>query len=140
MSVSLWRYSESCEGKPCCGDCDLCGEEKRMSDLISRQAAIDALCDNCDNPQAVCAHYPCDQYVSIEQLPSATQQWIPVSERLPKEDEYVLATTSWGSITMAERTNGYRCADWFIHEGNTNASNEDILAWMPLPEPYKGVE
>ena len=28
MSVSLWRYSESCDGKPCCGDCDLCGEEE----------------------------------------------------------------------------------------------------------------
>lgn len=27
MSVSLWRWSEACEGKPCCGDCDECGEE-----------------------------------------------------------------------------------------------------------------
>lgn len=27
MSVSLWRWSEKCEGKPCCGDCDECGEE-----------------------------------------------------------------------------------------------------------------
>ena len=40
-------------------------------DSISRQAAIDTLCDNCDNPQAVCAHYPCKQYTSIETLPSA---------------------------------------------------------------------
>ena len=27
MSVSLWRWTEKCEGKPCCGDCDECGEE-----------------------------------------------------------------------------------------------------------------
>ena len=28
MSVSLWRYDpEKCDGKPCCGDCDLCKEE-----------------------------------------------------------------------------------------------------------------
>ena len=27
MSVSLWRWSEKCEGKPCPGDCDECGEE-----------------------------------------------------------------------------------------------------------------
>ena len=27
MSCSLWRWSERCEGKPCCGDCDECGEE-----------------------------------------------------------------------------------------------------------------
>lgn len=25
MSVSLWNWSEECEGKPCCGDCDECG-------------------------------------------------------------------------------------------------------------------
>lgn len=27
MSVSLWRWTEKCEGKPCCGDCDECEEE-----------------------------------------------------------------------------------------------------------------
>ena len=25
MSVSLWAYTESCDGKPCPGDCDNCG-------------------------------------------------------------------------------------------------------------------
>ena len=24
MSVSLWAYTESCDGKPCPGDCDNC--------------------------------------------------------------------------------------------------------------------
>ena len=32
MSVSLWRWSEKCDGKPCCGDCDLCGEEEDESE------------------------------------------------------------------------------------------------------------
>lgn len=27
MSVSKWAYTEECEGKYCCGDCDLCGEK-----------------------------------------------------------------------------------------------------------------
>ena len=27
MSCSLWRYEESCEGRPCPGDCDLCSYE-----------------------------------------------------------------------------------------------------------------
>lgn len=40
-------------------------------DLINRQDAIDALCDNCNNMQAVCAHYPCRQYIAVETLPSA---------------------------------------------------------------------
>lgn len=41
----------------------------QTDDLISRKMAIDVLCDNCDNPQAVCAHYPCKQYIAIEKLP-----------------------------------------------------------------------
>lgn len=27
MSVSLYRWTEACEGKPCPGDCDECGFE-----------------------------------------------------------------------------------------------------------------
>lgn len=27
MSVSLWRWSERCEGIYCCGECDLCSVE-----------------------------------------------------------------------------------------------------------------
>ena len=52
-----------------------------MNDSISRAAAIKALCDNCNNVQAVCAHYPCKQYIAVEKLPSAeperkTGKWI----------------------------------------------------------------
>lgn len=39
MSVSLWRWTEKCEGKPCCGDCDECGEEEEtnaLNDLYAR--------------------------------------------------------------------------------------------------------
>lgn len=45
-------------------------------DLISRKAAIDELCDNCDNVKAVCAHYPCKQYIAIEHLPTAEPELI----------------------------------------------------------------
>lgn len=41
-----------------------------MHDLISRQAAIDAICDNCDTVKASCPHYPCSRYVAVEKLPS----------------------------------------------------------------------
>lgn len=59
MSVSKYRYSKSCDGQPCPGDCDLCGKEETQSndsntlpnvsntldalDLISRRAAITAV-------------------------------------------------------------------------------------------------
>lgn len=60
--------------------------------------------------------------------------WIPCSKRMPEHWMEVLATTTWGDVTMAM----YHPDDtWSIHEGNTNATNEDILAWMPKPERYK---
>lgn len=33
MSVSLWRWSEDCEGVPCVGDCDLC-DRNRETDVV----------------------------------------------------------------------------------------------------------
>jgi len=53
-----------------------------MSDLISRKAAIDALCDNCNAPQAKCAMYPCDQFKEIEKLPSAQPEQRYTEEEL----------------------------------------------------------
>ena len=108
-----------------------------MSDLISRQAAIDALCDNCDNPQAVCAHYPCDQYVSIEQLPSATQQWIPVSKP-PKELGLYWVTVD--DYRSKERVTKLR--EYLGNENWERDGYEPPLAWMPLimPEPWRGEE
>ena len=61
-------------------------------------------------------------------------KWIPVSERLPEKNVEVLATTEWDAVTIAEM---YGVNDWFIHEGTTNAQTDEIVAWMPLPEPYK---
>lgn len=43
MSVSKWRYTEECNGRPCPGDCDYCSFEP--GDLISRADAIEAVKD-----------------------------------------------------------------------------------------------
>ena len=62
-------------------------------------------------------------------------RWIPVSERLPNNDEVVLVYTTYG-----ETTDGWRFDDdgWFINGGENCHTLKDILAWMPLPAPYKG--
>lgn len=74
-----------------------------------------------------------DEYAETEK----ESDWIPVSERLPEKNVEVLATTEWGAVTISEM---YSANDWFIHEGTTNAETDDIVAWMPLPKPYKPQE
>ena len=97
-----------------------------MDDLIRRAELFDEL-----NRRGV--PYNAEVNMVINGMPSA-QQWIPCSERLPEEDTYVLATTAWGEITMAEKLSDIA---WFIYEGTANAKSGDIVAWMPLPEPYR---
>ena len=41
-----------------------------MDDLISRQAAIDAICGECQGNCIPCEHYPCGEIKALEQLPS----------------------------------------------------------------------
>lgn len=51
--------------------------------------------------------------------------WIPVSERLPEEKGYFLTSTVFDDVY---------CDFW---NGEEFERTEMILAWMPLPEPYK---
>lgn len=116
-----------------------CSEIPNSSDdLISRQAAINYV----DDIPYIKEHPNLGLIWKewIEALPSAEPepQWIPVSERLPENDKRVLATTAWGDVTIAERIYPpINDTCWFIQDGNTNATIDDVVAWMQLPEPYK---
>ena len=57
-------------------------------------------------------------------VPSADrpQGWIPCSERLPKDGRYLC---DYGDcIDFGRMTNG----EWYV---------DGVIAWMPLPEPYR---
>lgn len=69
---------------------------------------------------------------SIDNTPTISQ-WIPVSERLPEENQKVLFAHIHGRDDVicgryADKT--------FIVDGTWYTTYE-VLAWMPLPEPYK---
>ncbi|MFR5738048.1 MAG: DUF551 domain-containing protein [Coprococcus sp.] len=70
--------------------------------------------------------------------------WIPVEERLPEETTgryypEMIVTTSYGAVTWGF----YRVMDkqWYIYSNIHNefvkAGDKEIVAWQPLPEPYK---
>lgn len=66
-------------------------------------------------------------------------QWIPVSERLPEENEYAgdvwkyyLVQDEYGDIYVAHLSK----RGW-EPTGALYTLRQEIVAWMPLPEPYK---
>lgn len=57
-------------------------------------------------------------------------QWIDVNDRLPEDDRDVLIYLPWQNIDVGWRYDG----EWSC---NYNCQDADVVAWMPLPEPYK---
>lgn len=89
---------------------------------------------------------------TIEAEPVKHGRWIPVSERLPEEDTEVLISyrykegegdtshvdidiTTYGQMYFGGNKVGnnkhWRAPFEYFH------SNYEVIAWMPLPEPYK---
>lgn len=67
----------------------------------------------------------------VEREAGADQGWIPCSERLPENAMNVIAQFSDGTVTEL------RYAGNGIFEGIYEYSTRVIIAWMPLPEPYR---
>ena len=56
-------------------------------------------------------------------------EWILANERVPEEKGWVLVTREDSTVNL-----GY----WFLGEGWKEGHSSKIIAWQPLPEPYKG--
>ena len=84
-----------------------------------------------------------EQEKTIERLKSAN--WIPVAERLPEKGGTYLVTFKNGiKVCMVgygscKRTVlGYQVGHgWYSLEEAQYYAENSIIAWMPLPEPYK---
>lgn len=93
----------------------------------------------------------------VFRMPAADVEprWIPVTERLPEEDKEVLISyrykegegdtshsdidiTSYGQMYFGGQKVG-RVKHWRA-PFEYFESNYEVIAWMPLPEPYKGGE
>ena len=78
----------------------------------------------------------------IRHLPSVTparkeEEWIPCDEKLPKPNElvdnvrkYYLIQDEYGDMYVAR----YTSDEWISID---SILQDNIVAWMPLPEPYK---
>ena len=82
--------------------------------------------------------------MTIKNMPTIEpeQRWIPCSERLPEESGQYIITVKYVHV------DGYE--DLYAEHGEWDGDHwemfclghcgevEDIIAWMPLPEPYQG--
>ena len=132
-----------------CGEGELNVPDTNVGDMIHRQAAIDALrtherkpsnkwFDNqldieWNNAIDICCY-------DIEDLPSEQpeQRWIPCSERLPEHGGRYLISVLDG-INRRTTVAPYlpRCKAWAM---NGRMAYWKVIAWLPLPEPYREEE
>lgn len=62
-------------------------------------------------------------------------EWIPVSERLPEDGVAVLITTENEEVYIDQVITDPYKERYF--QSNTGYDNFQVIAWMPLPKPYK---
>lgn len=103
---------KNADENPCQFACEECNEAdcltpvlRTTADLIKQQAA------------------------RIAELEAKVPRWIPVTEKIPPDQEEVLVLTrSKNGVRNVDK--GYWAIDHFIHRGRA-----EVTHWMPLPEP-----
>lgn len=131
-----------------------------MSDYINRRAAIEAIKEfkheaakwRDEQEERSEIWHRADSAIAsaleigirVKKLPSA-QQWIPCSERFPQENETVLISAKY--IGHLSQNDPYVEEGFLTHDGWYSAYGDNysellakVVAWMPLPKPYKGEE
>lgn len=132
---------------------------KRMERIIKglqecREKLSDLVEDiyRCDS----CTGFTCDKWDSyksravpvleafggfLKELEEKEAKWIPVNEKLPEEMDDVQITVKQddGKLYSCQ---GYLCSDkWYFSDHMyIRPTDGKVLAWAPLPEPYKPKE
>lgn len=127
-----------------------------MDDLIRREDALACFHSWIDRHGDLQTPEDMVEYQAIEALPSIEiPQWVPCSERLPEEDVEVLISyrykegegdTSHVDIDITTYGQMYFGGNKVGNHKHWRApfeyfeSNYEVIAWMPLPKPYKEEE
>lgn len=115
-------------------------DSEPCEDAVNREA-VDELSKALVHTTRDKADFLCNFWEGLQKLPPVTpkQRWIPVSERLPEPDRKdetgndiaFLVQTEWGTFFTATYD-----GNW-CHVDSSILVDSEVIAWMPLPEPYK---
>lgn len=113
-----------------------------MNKLVDMQKAFDAVCKYFHLGNAMeCTRL----YMALEEAYELTEElkWIPVEERLPDAGIRYQVTFESGEVGYAD----FR-SKMFLLDGSAKENvweieqyyedDGEVIAWMPLPEPYEG--
>lgn len=82
-----------------------------------------------------------EEYFDLVEDKNVEQRWIPVSERLPDADKYILVSFENFTISDIGRYETDKDGSGAFYPGDDDKSYVEyglfVNAWMPLPEPYK---
>ena len=124
-----------------------------MNDCISRQKAIRWVKTECNPYGKPTLEFESGKKVieHLEQMPSAQSEWIPCSERLPDANGMYLVTMmekakaedlGFDLDEIEVRKMRYSCnVGWqiprHIPKWINDVITDEVIAWMPLPKPFK---
>ena len=136
-------------------------KETIMEDLIKRSDAIKTVCEcECYSGVDPCPDgegcYPVNE---LRRIPSADrpQEWIPCSERLPEDSgDYLVCPSDsvledysdFSDVMIMPYDADCEAFGWWVERYHpislgyldSDFNEFEVLAWMPLPEPWKGAD
>ena len=106
-------------------------------------------CVGCERDAKECNYdriYTLMDFCTLLDCAPIVNQWIPCSERLPEPnrhdelnvDVYYLAQTEFGDMIVASYNESHEGTKWWEQMYSYRIFDDEIVAWMPLPEKYKG--
>ena len=121
------------------------GKENGMSDLISRQEALKELAayihliDKTMGKGTLTDDDCMEAAKSVlgeDELPAVQpeQRWIPCTERLPEDGRYLVTRFDFVTNTCFLDILWYEKGVWW---NRLYTGDFAVIAWMPLPEPYR---
>ena len=106
---------------------------------------IDKFTEACERLKKICERKMGEACIDDEVYPiilkEMKREWIPTSLCLPKEDRPVLVSvkTKARLPKWVEKPTYYYVTDIDVYYDNGWRENgKNVVAWQPLPEPYKG--